>query len=162
MNKFDEESFSNSKQDPPEVQRLLNDDTALRFLIYWSWFESKCFDENMQINKFRPFVNEVVVNKNFDPDAFKKAGKYFHKRYQNSTRFRELFNNRPEIPGFPDIINKKFEDIDNYDLLFMLVVVVYRYRNNIFHGSKGVESWLYYKEQIQLCNDIMWKLISIY
>jgi len=33
-------------------------------------------------------------------------------------------------------------------------------RNNIFHGNKGVESWLQFAEQIEMCQGVMQKLID--
>ena len=43
----------------------------------------------------------------------------------------------------------------------MLLVVVYRFRNNIFHGNKGVDSWLQYRPQIEKCTNVMQHLITL-
>lgn len=32
--------------------------------------------------------------------------------------------------------------------IFFLAIVAYRFRNNMFHGNKGVQSWLLYTKQI--------------
>ena len=52
-------------------------------------------------------------------------------------------------------------ELSESDMIFMLVFVIYRFRNNIFHGNKGVGSWLQYKEQIKWCFTVMQLLISL-
>lgn len=39
-----------------------------------------------------------------------------------------------------------------------MTYIVYRYRNNMFHGNKGLESWLQFEEQIKDCITVMKKL----
>ena len=45
-------------------------------------------------------------------------------------------------------------------MMYSVVVVVYRFRNNMFHGNKGVASWLRYREQIALCVLAMQEFIA--
>jgi hypothetical protein len=58
------------------------------------------------------------------------------------------------------LLERPFDEPTSEDKVFLLVSVVYRYRNNIFHGNKGVESWLHYREQIQHCLQSMQVLVS--
>ena len=59
------------------------------------------------------------------------------------------------------ILATKFDALSDYQRIFMLLFVVFRFRCNIFHGNKGVESWLKYKEQIRFCIEVMQSLISL-
>ena len=59
---------------------------------------------------------------------------------------------------FYQILKKEFEKISAEEKIYFLVYIVYRYRNNMFHGTKGLESWIRYKSEIERCIDIMMKL----
>ncbi len=49
------------------------------------------------------------------------------------------------------LLAKSVNRLSDAESVFLLSFVVYRFRNNIFHGNKGVNSWLSYTEQIELC-----------
>jgi len=102
----------------------------------------------------------VTENKAFQKDDFLEFGRYFHSRYQNKKRYKNLIHKR-NSKEFEGIISTQFDILSDYQLIFMLLFVVYRFRNNIFHGNKGVESWLKYKEQIDFCRRIMQSIISL-
>lgn len=44
-----------------EIRRLIQDPTALHFLIGWSLFESKCFDGFVKIGKLETFAARLVA-----------------------------------------------------------------------------------------------------
>lgn len=56
----------------------------------------------------------------------------------------------------------KVDEIELKSKLKLILFVVYRFRNNIFHGNKGVNSWIQYTEQIRHCVQVMKVLISQY
>jgi hypothetical protein len=47
------------------------------------------------------------------------------------------------------------DDVSNADKLHLILIVVHRYRNNMFHDNKGLVSWLNYKPQISRCIEAM-------
>jgi len=62
-----------------------------------------------------------------------------------------------------DTIRKsKISSLNNTEKFEFLIYIVYRYRNNIFHGNKGVTSWTKYEEQIDKCVQVMTFLIDEY
>ena len=63
-------------------------------------------------------------------------------------------------PSIKTLLKKPLDKLSNCEKVFLIVVVVFRYRNNIFHGSKRVESWLQYEKQIKYCIQIMQCLIT--
>jgi len=65
-----------------------------------------------------------------------------------------------KLDKFKKILTKDISNLKPDEVIFFLVLVVYRYRNNIFHGNKGVESWLQFKDQIEYCIRIMQILID--
>lgn len=147
-------------QNQLQVQRLLSDGMATRFLIAWSLFESKCFNGWVNVSDLKGFAREVSDAEGFNRATFEEAGRHFHSRYQDQKRLRNLMHSH-EVNILSEILGKPFEEIDDNELLFMLLIVVYRFRNNIFHGNKGVDTWLQYREQIGFCLDAMQSWISI-
>ena len=51
-------------------------------------------------------------------------------------------------------------DLSDEEKLVLMIYVVYRYRNNIFHGNKGIESWSHYTSQIELYLDFMMSILD--
>lgn len=148
---------SNSK----EVAKLLENKSAIEFLITWSIFESSCFDGFLSIDK----ISEFSKNKATHAHAKSNAGEldvqaiFFHERYQNKTFYRNLLHAKlidtNNFTRMNDLLNRNHQLLDASDKIFLLTFVVYRYRNNIFHGNKGVDSWLKFSECIERCTKIM-------
>jgi len=67
---------------------------------------------------------------------------------------------KQKSPKLKAILSKDFEVLSADEIAFFTIFVVYRYRNNIFHGNKGVASWLKFQDQIKLCIKVMQTLIS--
>ena len=63
-------------------------------------------------------------------------------------------------PKLAGVLSKAASAATKVERAFLTVFVVYRYRNNIFHGNKGVDSWLGYREQIDLCTEVMQSFIA--
>jgi len=147
------------QQDELQVEHLLRDRTATRFLIAWSLFESRCFEGFAKINKFSAFAKLISEIHDFECLALQEPAKHFHSRYQDKQRCKNLMHDQ-KSKEMEEILSKEFAELSRYELTLMLLVVVYRFRNNIFHGNKGVRSWLGYKEQISLCLDVMQSFIS--
>jgi len=153
--------FSNYlRQDRIQIQRLLDDGMATRFLIAWSLFESKCFNGYVKIGALSNFARNVSEDVRFMRDGFELAGRHFHERYQDKKLLSNLLYGK-KVKGLSIILEKPYGKVDDFELLYFLLIVIYRYRNNIFHGNKGVDSWLQYRRQIQFCLDVMQQLISI-
>lgn len=142
-----------------EVARLLNDKTAVRFLIAWSTFESKCCEGFMKAEKINGYANCASTLSAMDAEGVPSIAEYFHARYQDKDLYRRL-NQKQRSDALKRVVDTPFGDLAKADIAFMLLFVVYRFRNNIFHGNKGVYSWLQYREQIGHCITVMQALIT--
>lgn len=137
------------QQDVNQIEKLLTDRTAVSFLIAWSILESKCFKGFANIQELKEISTQISKTKN-DNEELIDLAKYFHTRYQDKQLYKNLtYNSKPSVVEL--ILGKAFSDLNSYDRIFLLLFVVYRFRNNIFHGNKGVESWLAFREQISYC-----------
>lgn len=147
-----------------EVQRLLADGTAMQFLLAWSLFESKCFKSDLRSNKIADFASELASSNDMILDSLSIPAVHFHVRYQSPSKLANLMpSNRAQgwmVEEFKNLLAIPFDDLTKKQTIEFLSYVVYRFRNNIFHGSKGVQSWLQYREQIQLCVQALQVFVS--
>ena len=142
-----------------QARRILEDECALHFLVAWSLFESKCFAGFVKLHQIRQFARRVAVEEHFDTGSLQAAATHFHDRYQDEGRLSNLLHQQACEP-FVTILRKPFATLKPEETMFLVVLVAYRFRNNIFHGNKGVESWLRYGEQISLCTSVLQALVS--
>lgn len=141
------------KANDRDIAIILKDKVATNFFIIWPIFESKCFNGFIKVSMIQKFVDDIeskIPQKIIEDNA-----KYFHNRYQNKEKYRHLIYNNNDDPTFNGIISKEYSALSFNEKLYLLAFVIYRYRNNIFHGNKRVESWLNFKTEIQKCITIM-------
>ena len=143
-----------------EAQKLLDNETSRYFLIVWSIFEFKCFGfitpgkikDYSSKNYFQTKENEI-----------EEYSQFFHERYQDKKKYINLiFDEKYDNKEFKNTITKAYKDLEKKDKIFLLLFVVYRYRNNIFHGTKGISSWLKFKVEIEKCISLMQLFIDNY
>jgi hypothetical protein len=156
-------------QDALQVATLLNDKTAIRFLIAWSLFETSCFGGEAKVVGFKGLARDWVSNNEVQQSELMDAANHFHERYQDKKRYGNLMNKKTlcldsikgeEFKLHSEIRQQKFKLLSAEEIVFFVIFVVFRYRNNIFHGNKSVASWLKYKDQIKLCIKVMQTLIT--
>lgn len=122
------------QQDELEIRRLLNDQTALHFLIAWSLFESKCFSGFIKIDRIEAFARNAVAD-GFDSGSIRDAATHFHARYQDGDRYRQLMHSQ-KCPRMDALLQRKVQTFSPEESLFFVTLIVYRFRNNMFHGNK--------------------------
>jgi hypothetical protein len=131
------------------------------FLILWTYFEQRIFGgflfygDGRGINKGKNLFNEFSISyEQFINSEINDIFIHFHERYQKENLYGRLRNN--DNHGEINKIRLKNEkEVTSQEKLFFLLYVLYRYRNNIFHGNKGAEEWCRYEEQIEKCVKIM-------
>ena len=146
-------------ESPNDVDVLLRDETAVRFLIAWSLFEKHCFLYHAKEKDIGKYCRRIVNDEGFNSSSLDPILEHFHARYQNKSRFDRLMYGR-QHPDIKPLLARPVTSLLDIEKTFFLVAVVYRYRNNIFHGMKGVWSWLTYKPQIERCIKVMQVLIT--
>ena len=142
-----------------EVQRLLEDQTAVQFLIAWSLFEAKCFGGFLHESDIRAFADRVAAGSEFPLRELEPVARHFHERYQNERYLRNLLYKR-ECPELQRLLRRPLPELTGAEVVFLCSFVAYRFRNNIFHGNKGVTSWLRFKPQIRFCIKVMQVFVS--
>ena len=60
------------------------------------------------------------------------------------------------------VLNKDWSKCDPVAKLQFGLYVIYRFRNNIFHGNKTIFEWLNNREQIEDCVIVLLRLTEFY
>lgn len=161
MNEFNSWLAKYSNSNSNEVTKLLEDKFAIKFLITWSIFESSCFDGFLRYDEIIKFSKKESALAHAESSAKELDAQvqFFHERYQNKSIYKNLLHKNQCDKNKPiymdDLLGRSHESLEIHDKIFLVTFVVYRYRNNIFHGNKGIESWLKFSECIERCTKIM-------
>lgn len=146
-------------EDVADIKTFLANKRALHFLISWSLFESKCFNGFMRKGDIDAFAKNADADTSFDKTEILKHANSFHNRYQDKTLYGNLLY-KDSCPRMDALLKLPYEKLDPEDAIYLATFTVYRYRNNIFHGNKGVSSWLQFEDQIDHCTEVMKTLID--
>ncbi|NWL16372.1 hypothetical protein FHG08_11785 [Pseudoalteromonas sp. Scap03] len=116
-----------------------NEHEALqRFTLLWSLFEAQKLDERASVRK----ISEKIDLLDVELDWFKEQLDYFKNRYideGNSNHHYDNLHLRPNDNPKRVLSVLKGENSDAKDQLITCLTIVYRFRNNFFHGVK----WAY-------------------
>ena len=134
------------------------------FLILWTLYEDSFMIESEIYNLENSLKK---IKKNSDKwgektDYLEPPYLYFKNRYKgsNNKKFTALLGKRildfdkknlkGELKNFYDLNSK--ETLNEVEKIQYLNYVVYRFRNNIFHGNKHPFNWGKYIKEIEYCN----------
>ena len=124
----------------------------LEFLILWNLFEKRLFNKRFSIAA--AIRNDVKVSSVSLDDAFD----YFKKRYiengRTNSKFDALSFRRNDkksnvvniLCGVPDVILNRSTAVQ---------IIIYRLRNNLFHGLKEVETLSSNKSTFLIVNEFL-------
>lgn len=108
------------------------------FSLIWNVFEDRVCNNNFSIAE----VQQRIAERNFNADAFAPHLQYFQNRYISNGETNERF----EFLHFRPNDRREFvskvllsELIGIRDILLAIVIIIYRFRNNLFHGLKDIQ-----------------------
>ena len=121
------------------------------FSLLWSFFEARVMANNASIGGFRARVAQAANHgSGLDVGPFQEALAFFTARYRDGSGFNHRFQALRFHPG-PNGGRTEVEAVSSEaqtgaaETILALLIIVYRLRNNLFHGEK----WSYYfKDQL--------------
>ena len=137
-----------------EIEQLLKDELATSFLLIWPTFEQTFFGgfcKNKNIEDFSKIYEKFF--------CYEEIFEHFYLRYKNKDHYRNLIHQNNYLK-FEQILHKPQNYITDSEKLLFITFVVYRYRNNIFHGNKGIKSWSQFNQQIAYCIEFMTSMLN--
>lgn len=131
------------------------------FSLLWNVFEKKVCDTRCSI----PILEKKLNLVDFDLNEFEEHLEYFKNRYisegQINQRFDHLRVNNLKYKGL--VINVLLGDeTEDSDIILALMVIVYRYRNNLFQGNKDILHLNTQEVNFHHANQILKKILNEY
>src|SRR5690606_7281883 len=120
------------------------------FTLLWSLFEARVLDCEGSIPQLKARVAAAAEKGGLDLAPFEEPLSYFRDRYFHDGKPRAMFeglwpgNKKAGRDEVELVLSGKATDAS--DRLIALLIIVYRLRNNLFHGAKWVYS---FKGQLQ-------------
>jgi hypothetical protein len=119
----------------PEEDR----DAIFHFLLLWSFFEAEALDTRGSANAICALVKEWASQGKLNPTIFQDDLTYFRTRYfLNGTpteHFPGLMLRENDKPALVHSVLKG-DNTSPTDAVAALLIVIFRLRNNLFHGVK--------------------------
>ncbi len=142
-----------------EIQQVLN------FCLMWNLFESKVFDCSADPNKIKDAVANLSSDKKLHVTAFENSLEYFRSRYfangQESQRYADLkFRANDSEPLVRNVLDGSSSEPT--EVIQCLLLVVWRLRNNLFHGMKGLSHLTGQNENFEHANNVLARFLEIH
>lgn len=138
-------------------------EVASDFLILWSFYENEFYlsgINNLNLVKIKERINgEFREISDIDNIYI-----HFKNRYkEENSKVDSLFGERENFKvEFINILQKESEYVTEKEKQQFLSIILYKYRNNMLHGSKDYREWLDYKEEIIKLTDFIYKWLKSY
>lgn len=145
-----------------DISRL---DNIRNFLLFWNIFESKVCRNHAHVESICNRVDELVNKRNFNFEDYKEFYDYFKARYVESGkvnhRFYHLSFRRPDKE---DLVKRVLEsdNCNEREVIKALLIIVYRFRNNLFHGKKRIETLDTQIDNFKITNKLLATVIEQY
>lgn len=133
------------------------------FLILWSLFESRCFNRTDNKTSIENVIEKV--EKSFDDNILNEVFDYMKERYADAEKFSRLqFKDGSGNKEMKEHCEKVFsgEESSKEDKLKAVLYVIYRYRNNLFHGSKQIPNLQQQKNNFNTSYKVLIECIEKY
>jgi hypothetical protein len=129
------------------------------FTLIWNVFESSIFRSSFSIAK----TEQKLKQQQFDINDFQQFLDYFKNRYvTNSTingRFQNLnFRRNDRETLVTEVLLGNNENAN--DVLLAMIIIVYRFRNNLFHGEKDIQVIDQQKTNFKNANELLQLLLE--
>lgn len=159
---FSQFSENHTQIDASELQPVLE------FTLVWNLFERATCDRFVRIDLLRQHVNKASNRDQLHREAYEPFLTFFRHRYPRhdeeefladyllSDRRRHANRDLEDIKLLRDVLAGRSTDTNN--LVYALLFIAYRVRNNLFHGEKDVYTLHLQKDLFQTINS----LLSIY
>ncbi len=135
-------------------------DECACFLFLMCWLEERLFNEKWQQKPQHTKKLCENLYSEIDIDKFDQFGKYFSCRYIDGEKTTTAFENLKLDPRIvrsveESLINYKNEGTKDEKLLIAYISIIYRFRNNLFHGTKGLENIPTYTKEFKMINNFL-------
>lgn len=129
------------------------------FSLLWNIFENLVCDRNCTINRIEESLNPIE----FQIEDFEDHLNYFKERYTADNNTNERFEYLRIVPNARKEFVKQVllgNDNNTSNKILALAIIVYRYRNNLFHGEKNFMLLNEQEENFSVANQILISILT--
>jgi len=142
-------------------------DAIMHFSLLWSLFEAQVLDTDAKVSKIQRKCEEWNSDGLLCLNDFKRYLDYFKDRYvengELNHRFQNLRLSRSCSPQDVELVSNVLKGSANTikDIVAVLLIIVFRFRNNFFHGVKWAYDFRGQKDNFSISNQLLAKAIEI-
>ena len=140
-------------------------EAVMHFSFLWSLFEFEAMDRHADGNALVAVARRWAGAHLLDDEPFERALRYFREKYCRDGEFTRHF----DFLNLPDGAHRELvrrvlmnEDAERSEIASAVLIIVYRFRNNLFHGEK----WLYeiqgQFENFNHANAVLMQAVELY
>ena len=147
-------------------ERIINDqnneigdddvDVIRDFTLLWNLFEALCFGNNVNMREIYSLIDSKIDL--FEETGYQNTFDYFYNRYKNDVPKLNALNLRNSEELVTKVLDDEYQDKKNK--LKFVMAIIYRYRNNLFHGEKNVRYLGLQKENFEKTNELLMYFIE--
>lgn len=163
---FDEITWINDYYHNSQVDPILVTDIekVLRFSLMWNLFESEICNMLFQDCKIKDIINALITKDILNLKEFEDCIEYFRARYKDENKLQALAF-RPDkkaqemksvVEQFITNTEKKASDIE------AIIYIIYRLRNNMFHGLKPLPELKYQEGNFASANKFLAQFLDLH
>jgi len=141
-----------------EAKDVMENKGSFYLLLIWGIFEQKYFPgkNNNVFNKIKKMKNNFKIYDCYND--FSQIALSFYDTFKDDNRWQKLdidilSNKKNDV--FNNIRCKKREDLSEIEIIRFGLFIIYRYRNNIFHGMKEAINFNQYTKEIEDCVNLL-------
>ena len=134
------------------------------FTLLWNLYEALYSNGDYSL---REALQDIKDKKDiFDEHVIEPIFVYYHERYQDTTRLERLSFRHSGADQVAKVkLDNMLQSISGHsksDKLYFIMAIVYRYRNNLFHGQKQIVKIRYQEENFKYANQFLMHIIEKY
>jgi hypothetical protein len=131
---------------------------VLCFSLIWNLFEAVACRRMANRDSIRRAVDHADESGRLEKSRYLKYVEYFKERYLRSGTLEEMFDRLLMDHQNSQIVVRRVLDGETQDLnniVYALLLIAHRIRNNLFHGNKGIESLHTQTELFRVVNRLL-------
>ncbi|RQT41470.1 hypothetical protein [Burkholderia cepacia] len=133
------------------------------FAFLWPLFEAQVMDNFARADRIRERVDAWAADGTLDADLYEAELAYFRNRYfadGTQTYHFPYLNLRPS--DHPDLVQAVLEGAndDPRDKVLCLLTIIWRLRNNLFHGAKWTYQLRDQLENFTQANNVLMRMLE--
>lgn len=129
------------------------------FSLLWNIFENLICNRNCSINRMEESLNQIE----FQLVDFESSLFYIKERYTADNNTNERFEHLRIAPYARKEFVKQVllgNDNNTSNIILALAIIVYRYRNNLFHGEKNFMLLNEQEENFSIANQVLKSILT--